>query len=103
MTKTMAASTPVEAAAAPFGVYWELVSREGVVGHGFARGKPNELPERPGCSYHVWSLSPMGEMTECKSLTSRIFDAGPSGLPEPNKGQDSTNHLCTAPCVCRGR
>lgn len=96
MTMTLAASASVEEVPAPFGVYWELVSREGVVGHGFARGLPNELPERPGCSYHVWSLSAMGEMTKCKSLPSRTINAGPSDLPEPNKSQGSTSPLRTA-------
>lgn len=55
--------------AAPFGVYWELVSRDGgVVGHGFCRGYPGDLPERPGCSYNVWPLGQVGDMVNCKSL-----------------------------------
>lgn len=54
-----------------FGVYWELVSRGGVVGHGFARGLPGELPHRPGCTYNVWSLGQLGNMVTCKSLAAQ--------------------------------
>lgn len=63
-------------AAAPFGVYWELVSRDGgIVGHGFCRGYPGDLPERPGCSYNVWPLGQVGDMLNCKSLHQDASDA----------------------------
>jgi hypothetical protein len=57
-----------EGQATPFGVYWELVSRDVVVGQGFSRGYPGDLPERPGCSYNVWPLGQVGDMISCKAL-----------------------------------
>lgn len=57
-----------EGQATPFGVYWELVCRDVVVGQGFSRGYPGDLPERPGCSYNVWPLGQVGDMISCKAL-----------------------------------
>jgi hypothetical protein len=69
-------NSPADRDAGPFGVYWELISRGAVVGHGFARGGlQSELPERPGCSYHVWSLGQVGAMVTCKSLSPQAIAA----------------------------
>lgn len=68
MSEPLQSVVPAASGTAPFGVYWELVSRDGVVGHGFCRGYPGDLPERPGCTYNVWPLGQVGDMVSCKSL-----------------------------------